>query len=233
MAVPLWAIALALQAASTAARRQQQKKIENRQSQLALAENQREAGRQTQRDAALNETLAGFDPPVQQQAIARAGTERADKYAQVQDAGVVPGEFAGSPSTPTEVRTEMGSRVADYLRRGRTETQARAKLGAFGDVQFDNQVNIGRNAQELDLLGDFTRGSQNALGFEMEGALNEGGNWAMLSDLLGAAGTGVSLYSMTAAPGAQNTTTAPLSGKMTTADLWGNRNAGTSPFYRR
>lgn len=229
--IPLWLVALALTAASAAAKNKQQHTIIDRQNELAGQERTREAGRQTQRDAALNSTLQNFQPGEQQKQIEQAGEKRQQTYADTSAQGQgVPGEFVGKTSTPAEVRTELASRVADYLSKGRTEMQNKAKLGAFGDTQFNNNVNVGRTGQQLDMLGDFTRGSQGALGMEMTNAQHAGDNWGLFSDLLGAAGTGASLYSFTQPPGAA---AVPVNTDPTMADkLWMHGNATGTPTFK-
>lgn len=201
--IPLWAIALALEAGSAVAKKQQHNKIENKQEEFGAAERVREAARQKQRDAALDTTLAGMQPAAQTQKLDQATEKRQESFAKTSDQGQgLPGEYVSQSSAPAEVRTETAARVADFLRKGKEETQRRAKLVAFGDTQFDNNVAIGRTGQQLDQLGDYTRGSQNALGTELGGALHAGDDWGLFSDILGAAGMGASLYGFTQPPAA-------------------------------
>lgn len=230
--IPLWLIGLALTAASAGAKQQQQRKIDHTQEGFSEAERIREAARQKQRDATLDTTLDNFQPADQALKLDQAGEKRAQSFAKTSDAGQgLPGEYVGQSSAPAEVRTETASRVADFLRKGKVETQRRAKLGAFGDQQFDNNVQVGRAGQQLDQLGDFTRGSQNALGHELTGALHAGDDWGTFSDILGAAAMGTSLYGFTqpaAAAGVVNT-------DPSMADkLWMHNNAtGASSFKFR
>lgn len=221
MPVPLWLIGLALTAASAGARKKQQDKVEHRQDEFETAERTRESGRQKQRDAALDSTLNQFQPATQTDKLADATQKREQSFAATSDQGraVVPGEYVGATTAPTEVKSEIAARVADYLRKGKAETQARAKLGAFGDQQFDNNVQVGRTGQQLDQLGDATRGSQGALDREMTGALHAGDDWGLFSDVLGAAGTATSMYGFTqpAAAGAVDPDTADK--------LWMHNNA--------
>lgn len=225
MPIPIWLVGLALTAASAAAKNKQQRTINHQQDDFAGAERVREAGRQKQRDAVLDSTLKKFQPADQAQQLDAAAAKRGRTLADTSSAGqIVPGEYVGASTAPAEVRTELASRVADYLKRGREETQKRAKLGAFGDQQFGNNVTIGRAGQELTQLGDFTRGSQGALDQEMQGALHAGDDWGLFSDVLGAAGMGASLYGFTQ-PGAA----APVNTDPGVDDLLWMHGGGTGP----
>jgi hypothetical protein len=183
--------------------------------QLVQAEGTRESKRQQLRDANLDTLLGGFEAPEQAGRIERAQQKRAAKVVDLQESGQgVPGDFVAGSTAPIEVQSEIAKQVADYIRRGRDETSRKARLGGFGDADLENAIDISRSSGELDMLGDFTRGSQGALGFELQDARKAGDQWANFSDLLGAAGTALSLYSfMQPAAGA--------TGAITSADTLG------------
>jgi len=191
--------AMALQAGSSYANKRADTAIRAKQDQVAQAERIRQAAYQKQAQATLDKTMSSFDRPAQDKALADTTAQRDTA---IQATQAQPGDY--TPTTganePAVVHSDLAQQFADVLRRGKSETMARAKLGAYGGVQNDNSINLGRSGQDINQMADFSRGSAGVMPYEMNAAQNAGRKWGQIADLFKMGGYGLALYSMAQKP---------------------------------
>ena len=191
MCLPL---ALALQAASTYANKRGNEAVRKKQDNIAQAEDVRQGSYYNKANSTLSDTMAKFVRPAQDTALADTSTQR---EASLNATQAQPGDYAPvSSDAPPVVHSDIAQRMADAVSQGKREVMSRAKLGAYGGVQNQNAINLGRSGQDINQMADFSRGSAGVLPYEMGNALTAGGKWKQLADLFRLGGSGLATYSM-------------------------------------
>lgn len=150
-----------------------------------------------QSQARLREAIAGQERPAVEQDASQAAAVREQKYAAVAPSGE---GYVANPSAPTEVKSEIASRMVDALRKGRQQSQALAKLGGRSDAQLGGQIDLGRSAGDINSIGRQSRASSAILPYELQDANAEGEDWSTIADLFNLASMGTGMYGMTQAP---------------------------------
>lgn len=211
MAIPLWAVNLALTAASVYAADRYQGAVEDEQDRLAAAENIRESGRQSERDAYLNALLGSMGREDVDQRTDERMVEREDNAEAVSNQAMANvDDYIGAGSAPQTVSNDIGGIISNYVKKGKDEIRRQARAGAFGDVQFDDSVSILRTGDELGMLDNFSQGGQRVLDTELRMAPRYAGRkWKTMSDVAGAgaAATGwYDIFNNAALAGASTTT---------------------------
>jgi hypothetical protein len=207
MCLPL---ALGLQAASTYANKRGNKAVRRKQEGIAQAEDVRQGAYYNKANSTLSDTMAKFVRPAQDAALTGATAQR-DTV--LQDTQAQPGDYTPTSSdAPEVVHSDLAQRMKDVLMRGRSEVRARAKLGAYGGVQNQNAINLGRSGQDINQMADFSRGSAGIVPYEMGNALSAGRKWGQLADLFRMGGSGLATYSMMKVPGGTDVYGLPLNG---------------------
>lgn len=108
----------------------------------------------------------------------RASTEGANAEASQEMASV-------APTSSNLVMREEASQRAKARDFTNAQGLALGDLRAFGDVAGDKARKQARVAGEIGQIGGFKRGSANVLPLELDAAMQEGGGFRFLGDLLG------------------------------------------------
>lgn len=186
--------AAGLMAGSTALNRKANKAVRKEQEGKATAERIRQQGFQKQAQGTFDNTMSKFQAPSQTQAIADTATQRDTA---LQDTQAQPGDYAPTNNNePTVVKSDIAQRMADAVAQGKREVTARAKLGAYGQNQNQNAINLGRSGQDINQMADFSRGSAGVLPYEMNAAYSAGKKWSDIADMMRMTGQGLAWYSM-------------------------------------
>ena len=195
---PMMLAAMALQAGSSYANKRADKAVRQKQDAVSQAERERQAKYQKQAQATLDKTMATFNRPSQDQALATTAVQH---EAAINDTQAQPGDYTPvSNDAPPVVRSEIAKRMADAVRQGRGEVMARAKLGAYGGMQHKNAIDLNRSGQDIGQVADFSRGSAGIVPLEMSAAYGAGRKWGQISDLFRMGGYGLGMYSMMQEP---------------------------------
>ena len=212
MTIPLWAITAALTAASAYGADRYASSVDDEQARLRAAEMDRESLRQRERDDYLNALLGDFG---REDVEGRTDEAEADRLSRIEStSNAAPSnvdDYVASGSAPVTVKNDIGNIIANYVGKGKEEQKRRARIGAFGDANLEDSINIMRTGDDLGMLDDFTRGGQRVLDTEMTMAPRYAGrNWKTFSDVAGAGAQAVGWYDIfnaaNAASTARNTT---------------------------
>ena len=152
----------------------------------ALAEVDRQGRLGDEQAAVFDESLANFERPNQD--ADRVSRQR-QRGAAV-DAAVTPTDPAVpvSGGAPKVVRSTIAKALTDALDTGRRRGKAQGALASFGDLAFDNNIDLTRSGRQQATLGGFSRGSSNILPLELVGADQEGADQRSFGQLLSSAG---------------------------------------------
>jgi hypothetical protein len=181
---------LALMAGGTAVTIRGQKKAEEAAVNVRRAEDSRQKRFKDEAEAAFGRNEAALDSDNIKGNMKATAATREAAYA------------AANANAPRSIQqassnTLGGNKVVDanlgsalQAAGGRVQQQgaARADLGSFGQTMFDANILTGRGRSEIAQQGDFSRGSMNAIGAELESAKNRGKNMRMLGSVLTAVG---------------------------------------------
>lgn len=191
---PMMLAGLAAQAASTYANNRANKEIRRKQGEYRQAEDDRQNDYYKKANSTLTDTMSKFNRPAQDQALSSTAVQR---DASINATQAQPGDYTPvDSSAPAVVRSDIASRMADALAKGKGEIMARAKLGAYDGVQNTNAINLNRSGQDINKMADFSRGSIAVLPYEMNNALSAGRKWQNISDMMKMTGQGLGWYSM-------------------------------------
>lgn len=187
--------ALATGAAGTLVNAAASRKIDKNREAAVLAENQRQAniGRQNQAVLDAQTEKLGAQP---QQAQALQATQA--REAAIQPPPIQPEVYSqATPAAPTEVKSELASRLVDAIRRGRGQITGMAALQGQGDANLTNQFGLTRSLTEASKLRGFSEGSSNILPLELEGANRSARGQQLAGDILGGISGLSGLYAIT------------------------------------
>lgn len=203
----VWWLPLVAMAAQTYATNRANDKVEDDQKLRVALENQRQDSISKEVMARLRQELESQTRPQQEAKVAQAADVRERAYA---PKDVATDSYVVNPSAPTEVRSEMASRMVDALQQGRQQAKALARLGGREDVGFGNQVSLTDSAADINMLGGFSRGSSGVLPYELQASHAKGKNWRTVADIARAVGTASMFYNMgTSGAGWTNTPNNP------------------------
>lgn len=170
------------------------------------AEGVRQRGLRDQASGAWDKSVDGMDKPKTEAGLADAQTKRADAAkANVTNFSAMPVEGIGR--APKVITDAHARRASEATAGGLDYADRTGKLEGYGDQIFSRNVDIGRNRQEIDKYGNFSRGSMSVLPMEMEGASNKGSTMRGIGEIFSGLGNLGLLYGFTrgvpkAAPGA-------------------------------
>lgn len=184
MCFPL-AIPLALAAAGSVMKYMGDKKADHALTHTFNKEQERQKAFQAEQNAAFQDSLgdAGTIADPAKQAAA-AASRNAALMAATKSAAPV----AGAPLPPASGGNPVIATAADAAgHRADAHTaslgQALASLGGLSDLFQQANIGIGRNAQNIDQVAGFARGSRDVLQSELDAAKQKGGNLRMLGGL--------------------------------------------------
>ena len=173
-----------------------QSAMQHARNEAALAEMTRQEGYQEEASGYFDESLGGWDKAKQDAELADVERQRNVK---IQQALGPANEYAPtSGSAPSVVNTEIARKVNDAMKSGKKTAQQLAKLGAWNDQQFNNQIFMGHQGGKLGEIGTTAGRSAQLLPLEQQTAANNAFQHPnMFGDLLKVAGTGGAMYGMT------------------------------------
>jgi hypothetical protein len=138
--------------------------------------------------------LNQFDAGNQTQKLQDATTQREGDLGAAAQSGAQDYAAPGTASAPTIIKSDLARAIAEGVGRGREDTKRRAALGAAGDAQFGNQLDLARSNEKLGMLGNFSGASSGVLGNEMMAANGAGQGWKLGGDLAGVGGQIAGMY---------------------------------------
>lgn len=190
---------VALTAASAAAAQNAASQTARARSQAAVVESTRQEGLQRRAIGELEPVTAGFTPEAQNLGIEQAGEERVRRLqSNVESAGDLSAtDLPLTGSAPNIVREVAGRELSRGLGEGKAFAAQLGRLGAFGENQFRNRVNLGRLGETLGQVGAESRNSSAIFPLELDTANRAGDTSKGVSDILGALGSGASQFSAT------------------------------------
>lgn len=155
----------------------------------------RQHGYQADAGQQFAEALNGFRPGAQSQSLASAQQARNNT---VQGNITAPASGTVAPgSAPQMVQSEVARKSDQALAGARAGGTASANLGGWDDLNFGNNLNLGRANQRIGAIGNAAAGSSRLLPLEMRAA---GTNSYVppdpTGDLLQLGGQGAQLYGM-------------------------------------
>jgi mannose-6-phosphate isomerase-like protein (cupin superfamily) len=163
---------------------------------------QAEAMRQRQMQEEANQRISQAQQEFSPENVSKAlGTAYADRSAAM--APVAPQQQsyeAHTASAPVEVKSDAERQEAAALAKVGQEGNARAKLGAFGDLSLGQSFALNRAGQDIGRIRGFSQGSTAVHPHELQGAARAGRRWGAAGDIANTLGHLGSLYSMTRAP---------------------------------
>ncbi len=125
------------------------------QSQAALQELSRQRGYRDEAQSVLTRSLAGAEPGAREAAFNDAVAER-QKVSAI--AAPVAGQYApAAPNAPSIVRSAFESAGAKAQQESDARTAALARTLAYGDVNQNAAINLGRSGQSLDQISGIAR----------------------------------------------------------------------------
>ena len=200
MCEPTIIAGMALNAAGTMYNNRQiaknQTAMQRARNEAAAAELSRQEGYQNEATGYFDDSLANWRKENQDAEIANVERSRTEK---IEEQLGPANEYAPtSGSAPSVVNTEIARKVNDAMKAGKKYGQGLARLGAFGDQQFNNRLFMGQQGGKLGEVSTTAGRSANLLPLEQRvAASNAQRSPNMFGDLLKRAGTGASMYGMT------------------------------------
>jgi hypothetical protein len=87
------------------------------------------------------------------------------------------------------VRENLGKSLSEGLAEGKSFAGRLGRFGAFGDLQFGNQLDLARLGERQGLLGTESRRSNAILPLELQDANRAGSGTRLFGDILGGLGS--------------------------------------------
>lgn len=200
MCDPLTIAGLALTAGSFVTSAIANNQVEDARNAAAVAEATRQDQLQRQAIANLQGTQEQFTRPEQEKGIDEVTQERIARLTEnVQGAAGDANEIPLAGSTPRVVRETVGQGLSEGLAEGKDFASRLARVGAFGENQFNNRVALGRLGEQLGLTARESANSANILPVELQEANRAGNTLFGISDALGGLGSIANLGSATGA----------------------------------
>lgn len=198
-------LAIGLMVAGTAlqanAQRKRQANMEDAAENARALEAARQDKMREERESVLVDSQQGMGREAQDAALAEAQAKREAAYASENAPdSATPGAYTGvatDSGTPKIVMDEVEKKRAEANADVRSVGDARARLGAYGDVNLGNRIANSNTGNTLGMLGGFARGSANLLSGEVQSAMNKHAGDRRGQELLG---TALSMYGAAGAP---------------------------------
>lgn len=130
-----------------------------------------------------------------QEKVAGREAAYAPKFGQTD---LLPGQGDASGAVKMGVVNALGRGAANAA----GHAKRRAAVDAYGDVDLDQNIALGRNASDIDQQGNFAYGRSRVLPYELNAADHAGDNYAGMADAANALGTiGSAAYGLGAGEG--------------------------------
>lgn len=150
------------------------------------AEAARQAAIRDQQKATFDTSLNQLDQPAQQADLKKNQDARAAAVNSI----VTPTNPAVpvTGSAPTIVKSTIAKALSDALAYGKKQGIAQGNLAGYGDLNFDNGVNLARSGIRQAQLGNFSAGSSAVVPSELEAANRKGAGMRSFGQVLSGAG---------------------------------------------
>lgn len=151
----------------------------------AEMERQRAYGGRTRES--FDSSMKVYEPDAQRRGLADAQTSVGETLTRNAPTDVGSITTAGAPRV---VGASESGRVADVFRQGAARDKGMAALKGYGQQQFGNNIALGGNARDIDMVGDFAKFSSGVSAMEQRAAGNNARRSASgLGDILKFAGS--------------------------------------------
>ncbi len=172
----------------------------SRQNELMGSELSRQNAFAQQSDEAVRKAIPQYDTEGYAERFARAQAEREAAITAPLSTGGA--DYRGNPTAPRTLNAEGEQRLAEGREKGRTSALSLANLGSYGLADLYGNISMGDLGNQLGQIGNFSRGSNVALGAEKQTAMNQynvnapfaGQNAAEAADFLAGAGNIAAIY---------------------------------------
>jgi hypothetical protein len=169
-----------------------QRKADKAANRTFQAERNRQKGFEKEQIGKFEDSLASTAEAAGPDAQAKAAAAREAEFSEATKSAdpKVSGYLPGSSSAPSIVSAASDKAGAASDARTAQLSASLARLGGLTDVLQKNDIQIGRNSQDISQVGGFARGSRSVLQAELEAAKRKGGTLRTLGGLaqsLGAA----------------------------------------------
>lgn len=197
MCDPLTIAGMALTLGSTFMSSMASNKVENARSAALVSETQRQDRLQQEAIGNLQGTQEAFTPERQSAGIEAAAQERIERLQRNVTGGAegtaTVADIPLTRSAPNIVRENAARELNKGLGEGKDFAKRLGRLGAFGENQFQNRIDLSRLAEKMGMTGAESRGSANILPLELQSANRAGDSLTGLADILGGAGSAANL----------------------------------------
>ena len=192
------AIALSLTAAGSAAQAAGARRAAKAMEGARVAESIRQKGFQDEASKVVEDSVgksgrASTDASIKAAAEARAADAAAATAEVRKPIEATGGNLAGDTAANKVMATESDLQAARNLGYAGQQGAAKANLLSFNDMTFQNAINNIRAGQQLNMTGNFMRGSAGVLPVELEAASRKGDNLKTLGTVLSTAGSVVGM----------------------------------------
>lgn len=189
MCNPALAIGAAMMVAGTAVQQSGVRKAERAQQAAQRAETERQNRYMDESMGVFGKSVAKADAANQMQELQDRINARANDYSDVvKDYDVNTDILSGQQSAPRVVLDTVAAKSNEAAAKQRAEGIAKAFLDAWGDQNLANAVANQRNADQIGMVGGFSRGSAGILPYELEAAKRKGAGTRMFGQLLSQGG---------------------------------------------
>lgn len=197
MCDPLTIAGLALTAGSFVTSAFANNQVEDARSKVALAETTRQEDLQRRAIGKVDAATERFTPEILNQGIEQAAQARTDRLQNnAEGAGdQSPNDLPLTASAPRIVRETAARELNKGLEEGKSFAARLGRLGAFGENQFQNRLDLGRLSETLGQIGTESRNSAAITPLEFQTANRRGDTLGGISDILGGLGSAANLGS--------------------------------------
>lgn len=183
------AASIGLNLASVAQKRAADEKVRRERDNVMRQQAERQRLQQQQMDARLQQTVQETSPEQYQQNLDARAAEIEAATAPEALTPPASGEYSAGPaSAPKEVKDDLARRLYGVLADAKGYAKRAAKVGAYGEANFDQATALSRSSQDLGTIQSNINGNMNALPYELDWAQAKGANSRGWSDVLGGAG---------------------------------------------
>lgn len=205
-------VAIALVVAGTAlqvnAQSRRQAAMKDAAADARQLEDTRQSGLRSERESQLLQSQQGMGVDAQTAALEDAAAKREASYSPTAEAAAgAPAAYnaATDNGAPKIVNEDAASKREAGQEEARGIGNARARLGAYSDVNLGNRMNNSDFANQLGMLGGFARQSASLLPGEVQSAMASKEGTGRNQEMLG---TALSMYGSFGAPGVGTATAA-------------------------
>ena len=187
---------LALQLGSSFLQNRAASKVSKARNSASSAEAARQDAFQRNAIARLQSTQGDFTREKQQEGLDRSEIARSDRLVE-NVSGADVNDIPLTGSAPRIVREQAAKQLSEGIGKSKDFARRLGAFGAFGDLQFGNQVNLNRLGQDLAQTGKQSFNSSQILPAELTAANRAGTGLSGTADILGAGGSVLGLAGAT------------------------------------